>query len=158
MAVLLQHTDTKVEQQRLLCVDDLASRRPEDCRRPLLMVNDVGLTFGRASLLNDNVVSGANFQSWSTMPVWKEATGCIGNLPRSFTGTLSYPRISEAGREFLAKLLIRLSARQVRDVFEVSRFDERPPSLAAPHAAAPIDDWVRVFNQKRDAIVNRRCD
>ena len=158
VAVLLQHTDTKVEQQRLLCVDDVASRRPDDCRRPFLMVNDLGLTFGRASLLNDNVVSGANFQSWSTMPVWKDPTGCVGNLPRSLTGTLSHPRISEAGREFLAKLLIRLSARQVRDLFEVSRFDLRPPTLAAPHAAAPIDEWVRVFNQKRDAIVNRRCD
>jgi len=34
----------------------------------------------------------------------------------------------------------------------------RPPSVTAPHAAAPIDDWVRVFSEKRDAIVQRRCD
>ena len=158
MAVLVQHTDTKVEQQRLLCLDDRASRRPEDCRRPFLMINDLGLTFGRATLLNDNAVSGANFQSWSKMPIWKEATGCVGNLPRSLTGTLGDPRISEEGRRFLASLLVRLSTRQIRELFEVSRFDVRPPSVTAPHAAAPIDDWVRVFSEKRDAIVQRRCD
>ena len=157
MAVLLQHTDTKAEQQRLLCVDDLTSRRPEDCRRPFLMINDLGLTFGRASVLNDNTVSGANFLSWSRVPVWKDATGCVGNLPRSLTGTLGDPRISEEGRQFLARLLMRLSTRQIRDLFEISRFDLRPPSLAAPQASAPIDQWVRVFLEKRDAIVNRRC-
>lgn len=158
VAVLLQHTDTKVEQQRLLCVDDVTSKRPEDCRRPFLMINDLGLTFGRATLLNDNVVSGANFQAWSSMPIWKNDTGCVGNLPRSLTGTLANPRISEEGRRFLAALLVRLSPRQIRDLFEVSRFDLRPPSMAAPRAGAPVDDWVRVFNEKRDAIVQRRCD
>jgi hypothetical protein len=158
MAVLLQHTDTKLEQQRLLCVDDLTSKRPEDCRQPFLMINDLGLTFGRASLLNDNKVSGANFQTWSRTPIWKDATGCVGNLPASLTGTLNYPRISEEGRRFLAALLVRLSTRQITDLFEVSRFDLRPQSLAAPRAAAPIADWVRVFNEKRQAIVDRRCD
>jgi hypothetical protein len=157
MAVLLQHTDTKVEQQRLLCLDELTSR-PQDCRRPFLMINDLGLTFGRATLLNDNAVSGANFQSWSRVPVWKDSTGCVGNLPPSLTGTLAYPRISEEGRQFLAKLLVRLSTRQIRDLFEVSRFDVRPESMAAPHASAPIDEWVRVFSEKRDAVVNRRCE
>jgi hypothetical protein len=158
MAVLLQHTDTKVEQQRLLCVDDVTSRRPEDCRRPFLMINDLGLTFGRASILNDNAVSGANFLSWSSVPVWKDSTGCVGNLAQSLTGTLNDPRISEEGRQFLARLLVRLSTRQIRDLFEVSRFDVRPQSMAAPQASAPIDEWVRVFSEKRDAIVNRRCE
>lgn len=156
VAVMLQHSDTKPEQQRLLCVDD-ESRRPDDCRRPFLMINDLGLTFGKATLFNDNAVGGVNFQSWSTTPVWKGETGCVGNLPRSLTGTLSNPTIGEAGRRFLASLLARLSTVQIRQLFEVSRFDLRKPSVTHPRASASIDDWVRVFNEKRDAIAHRRC-
>jgi hypothetical protein len=156
MAVFLQHTDNKVEQQRLLCLDEPRAKHAERCRRPFLMLNDVGLTFGAANFLNNNTLGGVNFRAWSNASIWDDAQHCVGNLARSFTGTLSYPRISEEGRQFLAALLARLSRRQIRDLFTVSRFDRRNPTGTSA-ARASIDDWVRAFEEKRDAISRARC-
>ena len=54
LAVFLQHTDTKTEQQRLLCVDEPDLEHPQRCQQPLLMLDDVGLTFGGANFINNN--------------------------------------------------------------------------------------------------------
>jgi len=117
LAVFLQHTDSKPEQQRLVCLDekDEASHR---CERPFMLMNDVGLTFGRATLANTNLVSSMNLDLWSQTPVWKGDSACVGNLPRSLTGTLKDPVISEQGRAFLADLLTQLSDAQIRALFE----------------------------------------
>ena len=60
------------------------------------------------------------------------------------TGTLENPRISEAGRLFLADLLMQLSDRQLQDLFEVAGVDRTA-------------EWVDVFKRKRNEIVNARC-
>ena len=143
LAVFLQHTDSKPEQQRLVCLDDEGDASAR-CERPFMLMNDVGLTFGRANLANRNVVGSMNLKLWSQMPVWKEDARCVGNLPKSLTGTLKDPVISEDGREFLAGLLERLSDAQLRDMFEAARVD--------PEA------WTRAFKAKRQQIVDRRCD
>jgi hypothetical protein len=40
-----------------------------------------------------------NYVAWAATPVWKAGSeGCVGDLPKSFTGTLKDPVISEAGR------------------------------------------------------------
>ena len=57
--------------------------------------------------------------------MWKGTDGCIGNLPKSFTGTLKDPAISEDGRRFLARLLAQFSDAQRRDLFETARVDVR---------------------------------
>lgn len=153
LAVFLQHTDNKSEQQRFVCLDEPRPAAPR-CAHPFLLLDDVGLTFGGANFINDNGVGSTNFHAWSAVSIWKDTDGCIGNLSHSFTGTLANPRISEEGRRFLADLMSRLSQQQIRGLFEVSRIDRRQ----APGGAATIDDWVRVFNRKRDEIVSRRCD
>jgi hypothetical protein len=67
-----------------------------------------------------------NFDKWSTRGVWKDRVHCIGNLSASQTGTLDEPMISEGGRQFLADLLVRLTDRQLRDLFTVARFAAKP--------------------------------
>jgi hypothetical protein len=181
LAVLVQHTDSKASNQRLLCLDkelkkseknlgDKATGEDEStsddepashdvgkvgagvCAHPFMMVTDLGKTFGRANTFNRDEPGAVNFKEWSHARVWKvpEKPGCTGDLPGSATGTLDNPRISEAGRKFLADLLIQLSDTQLHDLFEVARFVRRDPS-------ATVDDWVRVFKQKRDEIVKRTC-
>jgi len=137
LAAFLQHTDSKREQQRLMCLD-------EACAHPFMMIADLGLTFGRASLANVNETASVNLQAWSQTPVWKSPLGCVGNLPKSLTGTLKDPVISDAGRHFLANLLIKLSDRQLHELFDVS-------------GVPSVDAWVRTFKEKREEIVTRRC-
>jgi hypothetical protein len=155
LAVFLQHTDSKPQQQRILClggVDDGA------CNRPFLLVSDVGLTFGTGSRANLNDVSGANLERWRSTPVWRDEPGCVGNLDKSFTGTLARPVIGEAGRRFLADLLLQLSDAQLRDLFEVARVNLRVREPGRALSGFPtIDEWVTAFKQKRDEIVTKRC-
>ena len=49
IAVLLQHTDTKAPQQRIVC---LGAGKTKECARPFLLIQDVGRTFGRATRSN----------------------------------------------------------------------------------------------------------
>jgi hypothetical protein len=184
LAVLVQHTDSKASNQRLLCLDKELKKREkkakkrdeknagdktigEDetagddepasneagvCAHPFMMVTDLGKTFGHANTFNRNEPGAVNFTEWSHARVWKDPDkpGCTGDLPGSATGSLENPRISEAGRKFLADLLIQLSDTQLHDLFDIARFVRRDPS-------ATVDDWVRVFKQKRDENVKRTC-
>ena len=157
LAVFHHHTDSKPEQQVVLCLGQTRVLAAHSCERPFLMISDVGLTFGRANRTNAND-SGANLVAWRRTPVWKDEAGCTGNLPKSFTGTLDDPVISEDGRHFLANLLTQLSDRQIRDLFEVARVELRLRNPGdVPSGFATIDEWVDTFKQKRDQIVTRRC-
>jgi hypothetical protein len=149
LAVFMQHTDTKSKQQRLLCVSSGAEAAGA-CDEPVLFLHDVGLTFGRANAFNGAGTGSVNLEEWAKTPIWKDRDACIGHLSKSNTGTLGNPRISEAGRRFLADLLVQLTDRQVRDLFEVAE-------VAGRHGGASVDAWIAAFNQKRNEIVTNQC-
>jgi hypothetical protein len=163
LAVFLQHTDTKPEQQRLICRDlsaaaaDGLKAEAIRCARPYMMLNDVGLTFGKANMFNVNDKA-MNLTEWAATPVWKDPQKCVGNLAKSMTGTLKDPTIGEEGRKFLAGLLMQLSDAQINDLFEVSRVTLR---LRAPEKArsgfSTVAEWASAFKQKRKEIVDHRC-
>lgn len=144
LGVLIQHSSNKAINQRIVCVD------PPKCSQTVMMISDLGKTFGRASAFNKDRISSVNFAEWSRLPVWNNEHGCVGNLPHSWSGTMHDPQVGEAGRKFLADLLLKLTDQQLHDMFEVARFTERDPS-------ATIDQWVGAFKHKRDEIVNRHC-
>ena len=146
LAVLMQHTDNKPQQQRIVCLHGERT----NCASPVLYLHDVGLTFGEANRFNRSSIGGANLQKWSNADIWKDRDRCIGNLKASNTGTLVDPHIGEAGRAFLAALLVQLTDQQLRDLFDVGRVTRRQPHTN-------IDDWVRTFKHKRDDIVNHHC-
>lgn len=141
LASMLQHTDSKAENQRLVLLPD---------GRPFMLVHDLGLTFGRANILNANRVGSADFGDWAHTPVWAMGKGCIAGIERSYTGTLDHPRISEAGRAMLSRLLDQLTLAQVEDLFDISRIAER--------SHRSVTDWVEAFDRKRTEIRDRRCD
>ena len=154
LAVFVQHTDNKPAQQRLLCVDDKADQEPGTCAHPVMMVNDLGQTFGRSNLFNRDAVGSVNLEEWSAAHVWSDPKLCIGDLPPSQTGSLDNPRISEAGRKFLSGLLEQLSDAQLHDLFDVARFPERTNAGIRP---ATVDQWVAAFKKKRGEIAGRTC-
>jgi hypothetical protein len=156
LAVFMQHSDSKPEQQRLVCLSKHQTKDGE-CDEPFLMLNDVGQTFGKANALNRDTVSSVNFDGWSKTRVWKDGDECVGRLSRSYTGTLENPKISEAGRAFLAGLLVQLTDRQIHDLFEVARVELRSRKPGSREPPASADEWAAAFIHKRDEIVNRRC-
>ena len=154
LAVFIQHSDTKPDQQEIVCAAGRQkdAKGNETCGSPWLVIKDVGGTFGKATLLNNSKMKLAD---WSGESVWKDPKQCIGNLPRSLTGNLEDPKISEAGRRFLAQLLNRLSDKQLRDLFTVSNVVRRGEKLAG--RAVTVEDWVREFKRKRTEIASARC-
>jgi hypothetical protein len=159
LAVLIQHTDSKPEQQNILCLGESDASPANGCRRPFLMISDLGRTFGRANRTNADIPSSVNLALWAATHVWKHETGCVGNLPKSLTGSLDDPVISEEGRRFLSDRLAQLSDRQLRDLFEVARVELRPRSPGDPSSGHPtVAEWVDAFKAKRAEIAARRCD
>jgi len=154
LAVFIQHTDSKAQQQRLSCLTDL--KEGEECQEPFMLLNDVGVTFGHANMFNRASVGSVNLDQWSHAKVWEDAKACIGGLSKSQTGTLDKPSISEAGRKFLADLLVQLSDAQLHDLFDVARFPARAKVVGAKQGLT-VDEWVDVFKRKRDEVVNRTC-
>jgi len=154
LAVMIQHTDSKPEQQRLVCLPGGVNAEGW-CDKPFLAVHDVGLTFGHGNFRNDAKRGSVNLSAWTDAPVWRDPAACIAHLSRSHTGTLGDPKISEEGRAFLADLLQQLSDAQLHDLFEVSRVDRRRPDASTPPAT--VDEWVATFKKKRDEIVTNRC-
>jgi hypothetical protein len=155
VAAFLQHTDSKENQQALVCAGE-KSEGP--CERPLMIIADLGKTFGRASRSNADTPSSMNLRAWSQTPVWKTDQGCVANLPKSYSGTLRDPVISEAGRAFLAKLIMQLSDKQLEDLFTVARVQLRPRWPDNGRSGFPtIQEWVNAFKAKRAEIVQRTC-
>jgi hypothetical protein len=157
LAVLLQHSDSKARNQRIVCLD-AAGEKKQRCAEPLMMISDVGITFGRALARNQEPRASVNLKEWSEVPVWKDRNSCVGQLSGSWTGTLKDPVISEAGRRFLADLLVRLSDDQLRDMFGAARVYLRPREPQHGDSGFPsVDEWVNAFNDKRRQIVDHRC-
>jgi hypothetical protein len=155
LAAFIQHTDSKSEQQRLVCRDDKADG---PCERPVMMIADLGKTFGRASFRNSDVPSSMNLRAWSQTPVWKSQSGCVANLPKSFSGTLKDPAIGEAGRAFLARLLMQLSDTQLHDLFTAARVHLRSRSPNdGPSGFPAAQEWVAAFKAKRAEVAQRTC-
>jgi hypothetical protein len=158
LAAFLQHTDSKPEQQRLICIGGPSS--PEagaPCAQTFMMVHDLGLTFGKANRFNHNSLASTNLKEWASAPVWKDAKHCVANLKKSWTGTLDNPVISEEGRQFLAALLVQLTDAQLRDLFVVARVTRRSTSFDGPPISPSIDGWITAFKTKRAEIVDQTC-
>jgi hypothetical protein len=155
LAVFLQHTDNKQEQQKLLCLDSKIDGAGANCLTPFMMIHDVGLTFGRANSFNRNALGSVNLERWARTPIWRDEKHCVANLSQSQTGTLTHPVISEGGRKFLADLLGQLTDGQLRDLFGVARFGSR--FLPDGTGAAPVSAWVDAFKHKRDEIAANSC-
>jgi hypothetical protein len=156
LAVLMQHTDNKSSQQRLLCLPGGLTADGR-CEKPFMMLHDVGLTFGHANRWNHDSTGSVNFQEWVDTPIWKDGSSCVGDLSKSHTGTLGDPRITEAGRKFLADLLLQLSNRQLHDLFEAAGVERRTTKSGGVKSQPNVEDWVAAFMHKRNEIVTHRC-
>ncbi|MEO8360322.1 MAG: hypothetical protein ABI672_09855 [Vicinamibacteria bacterium] len=160
LAAFVQHGDSKPDNQRILCP---AGQQvgTTGCKAPILMVQDLGLTFGQSELF-DKATNSVSYADWSKVPVWKDEEKCIAAIKGPLRGgDLKNPRISEAGRAFLGNLLAQISDDQLRDLFEAARIERRTsdPSddPAKDKPPVSVDAWINLFRSKRAQITEHFC-
>jgi hypothetical protein len=143
LAVFLAHWDNKADNQRLVCVDPAPSAAG-GCTRALLMIQDVGATFGPAKV---------NLAGWRDLPIWTDANACVVSMRHLPSHGATFPdaRISEEGRLLLSQRLARLSDADVRTMFAEARF---PQFYAATAERRDLDAWTAAFRSRVDQIAN----
>lgn len=160
LVAFIKHGDNKNENQRLVCPDkeilQLADGR-ESCRKPHIVIQDAGATFGNGviNIIGVDIGPGKNskmsYAGWRDTPVWKDEANCVAALGDNLrNGTMDDPVITEAGRKFLADLLVQLTDRQITDLFRAARVDQRRGI-----ESATVEQWVALFKDKRDQITKR---
>jgi hypothetical protein len=136
MAVLLVHWDNKSTNQRLTC---LSPGRRGRCARPLVMLQDVGATFGPRKV---------DLDDWRRTPVWADESGCrvsMAGLPHGGGTFADDVRISDGGRRLLSERLAALPRSDIESLFAGARF---------PGSAA---EWADAFADKVAQIAARKC-
>ncbi len=143
LAVFLGHWDNKAENQRLVCLDDLAGV-PGRCDRPLAMMQDLGATFGPNKV---------NLARWREFPIWSDFAGCEVSMRRMPYGAGTFPTvaISEEGRAWLGRRLAMLPEAGVRGLFETARFDDYH---SGTDDQRDLDAWTAAFRDRVDQIVS----
>jgi hypothetical protein len=141
VAVLLAHWDNKGPNQRLVCPVG-QDRADGSCAAPLLVVQDLGATFGPLKV---------DLHNWRRVPMWEDRAACrAGMKTLPFGGaTFGSHRISEEGRQFALKLLRPLTWSQLSALFStsgVTGFDHVTGEAHDP------DAWVTAFMAKVDQI------
>ena len=100
-----------------------------------------------------------NFEKWSREPVWKDASKCVGNLTKSFTGTLDNPRISEAGTQ-LSRRTPRAVVRRAasgpvrRRALSNAEVQQRGRGQTPPREPGGLGVGVR---RRREEIARQTC-
>jgi hypothetical protein len=145
MAIFVNNWDNKEENNRLVCLPDAWSEDTATCGASFALMQDVGSTFGPRQL---------DLEGWRSTPVWTDEASCqvsMRNFPYHGV-SFGEPRISEAGRRFLADRLRQVSDRQVRDLFLAARFTDY--DRASP-AARQVENWVQAFDHRVRQIADR---
>jgi hypothetical protein len=177
LAAFIKHSDNKPPQQRLVCdkvhVDEKTQPFTTTCDNSIMLVQDVGATFGGGGLFTDNTKAKMNLHVWSSTKLWNKVgtegapKQCQAELQNSLTahGGLKNPNISEDGRRFLAGLMCQLTDEQIKDLFVLSRAVQMPEHhnkdgsfKAGVTEDSVIQEWVTAFKQKREDLAKGRCE
>lgn len=147
MAVFLAHWDNKATNQRLVCLGDRGEDGAAPCAEPLLMLQDLGATFGPKKV---------DYLGWKHAPIWRDPEGCMVSMAELPYRGATFPdvEISEAGRRLLASKLAVYDAVAIANLFLSSNF---PDAETGQVGATNVQPWVEVFQEKVAAITNRSC-
>ena len=143
-AVFLAHWDNKSGNQRLVCLDRPAPSRQQPCTRPLLMIQDLGATFGPSKV---------NLERWRDLPVWMNARRCLISMHAlPYRGaTFKDAEISEEGRLQVSRLLAAMDEGAIKRLFADARF---PEFYSGTDDRRDLDAWTAAFRSRVDQVVN----
>ena len=173
MGAFLQHSDNKPPQQRLVCDKVHEEGQATVCGKSVMLVQDLGATFGGGGWFTSNSTAKMNLGQWSGKKLWSSAgteaspKSCKASLRKSLTahGGLSNPAISEEGRRLDAGLLCQLSDKQIQEMFRVSRVAGMPQYHNADGSFkngesedAIVGRWTEAFKKRREDLASARCE
>jgi hypothetical protein len=156
---ILQHADAKPGQQRLTCTDVGLSPEEESrgCQQPVMLVHDLGYTFGGGAGWLPFVYGKMDIDSWRSTPVWSDRAACVLHVRSAYNSTLHDTKISEAGRRFASELLAQLGRQQLEDLFRVARF-EQAGQVDRHGRRITTADWADVLEAKIAELRANRCE
>jgi hypothetical protein len=145
IAVFLAHWDNKADNQRLVCMDQ--SFREESahaCRDSVLMIHDVGATFGPTKV---------NLSQWRDVPVWADRSRCTVSMhAMPYRGaTFVDAQISEPARVRVGAQLASFTDADLRKWFADARF---PQFYESTDDGKDLDAWVAAFRDRVVQILN----
>lgn len=147
VAVFLAHWDNKSSNQRLICLGDDGEDSAEPCEQPVIMLQDLGATFGPRKV---------DFLGWKHSPIWRDPQGCMVSMTHlPYRGaTFEDVEISEEGRQIAAARLGAFEPLDLANLFLSSNF---PDAETGRVGTANVQPWVEVFQEKVAAIIGRTC-
>ncbi len=116
--------------------------------QPFAIIQDLGATFGPHKV---------DLSGWRGVPIWSNPSQCLVSLKGlPYNGaTFDDTRISEAGREHLAKYLGALTTQQIEGLFRGARFAEYEQGRWLGFGIDDVAGWVGTFREKVRQIVDR---
>lgn len=144
LAVFLAHWDNKGSNQRLVCLDPLPDTPNRRCGSPLLMMQDLGATFGPSKL---------NLARWRDLPVWADRRECVVSMRSLPFGGATFPdaHVSEEGRLQLARQLLSIGDDDIEHLFREARI---PQYMAGTDDAADLEAWRDAFRHRVNQIAS----
>jgi hypothetical protein len=159
LALLTYHNANDV-QNRLVCAEWKAGATdPEICARPMIMVQDLGSTFGKPRSFIFGAHSRGNFKNWQTQSVFAKPDRC--ELRHALDGE---KQVLQEAQALMVARLQRLDRDRVKAVFRAAGFhlmDQEQLSRlrgagAADVAEAALDEWTDVFMRRVAEIGSAR--
>lgn len=144
VAAFLAHWDNKEENQRLVCMDRGGYGPDRPCADPLLMINDLGATFGPTKV---------NLAQWRHVPVWSDRSTCTVSM-RALPyggGTFSDVRVRDSARRRVGQELASFPDAELRAWFAAARF---PQFYATTDDEKDLTAWVEAYRWRVNQILS----
>jgi len=143
VAVFLAHWDNKADNQRLVCMDRPFEEDAQACHDSVLMIHDVGATFGPTKV---------NLAQWRQMPLWADRATCTVSMHAMpyRGGTFGDTQISEAARVQVGRELNAFSDAELRTWFADARF---PQFYESTDDRKDLDAWVEAYRNRVSQIL-----
>jgi hypothetical protein len=160
LALGLFHYHNAIDQQnRIVCAEwgPEVAGHPKSCTRPMIFVQDLGSTFGKAknplSFFGTN--SRGRYKDWQTQTVFADPRTC--ELRATLGGQ---KRVLKEAQDLMISRLSVLDEPTVRSIFRVARFEKMDQeqlgrlrgSGVQDVEKASLDEWTRTFLERVNEI------
>jgi hypothetical protein len=156
---LIHYHNAIAQQNRVACAQwaPTTAGQPKICSQPMIFVQDLGSTFGKAKGALD--LSGTNprgsFSAWEPQTVFKNSANC--ELRATMDGD---QRVLKEAQDLMIQRLASLDAQTVRTIFRTARFQmmdqkqiRRLRAGGTQNAEnAALDEWTNTFVKRIEEI------